>query len=195
MKEISNEEILKWSNLVKLVMKKHYYANDILEEEDLYNIGLTGVWKALCTYDENLESKHGSAKLKNYIFRVVFNEIGVAVGRINSKGKDEMRSVTFSMDLKIDDEESDTFHEITQYPNKVIEDQDDIFVSEEIKTLMAFLTEEEKEIVIHKINGYTIREIAEIMDSNRTTVNNRYRRALEKMCFKSEHRSYTDVCA
>lgn len=180
MKQITNEDILQWERLVKLIIQKHFYANDILDEEDLYNIGLTGVWKALINYDETIDKGNGVANIKSYMYRSIYNNIIQSIKCRDSKGKGLMRAITTSLDMPTKEDSDDTL--LNTIPSDV-----DIFDEVERKyysnlnivhKVINNMNKEDKELIQLRLKGFKFREMSEITNIKRSTIAMRYKRII-----------------
>ena len=180
MREVTNEDIKQWENLVRHLVKG-FYANDILDKEDLHSIGLMGLFKGLRSYDETVNRGNGQAKKINYLSKVIKNEINTAIIRMTSKGKDEGVTNTSSIDIEIPGTEGLTIASTLEYENKVIPMQEDFMISEELEEYLLVLNELDREIVILKMRDYSFKEIGEMKDRKMNYIVTRHRRALEKM--------------
>ena len=125
-----------------------------------YSLAEDCVSECVCLAFQKMGSLRKATAFKSWLFKILHNCCNNALReKIMSEGNVEYSSV------------SDFYHE-----------EDTVSEKLSLKEALAQLSDEEREIVIlHYAQGYTSKEIAEILDMNDSTVRSKIMRSGEKM--------------
>ena len=125
-----------------------------------YSLAEDCVSECVCLAFQKMGSLRKASAFKSWLFKILHNCCNNALReKIMSEGNVEYSSV------------SDFYHE-----------EDTVSEKLSLKEALAQLSDEEREIVIlHYAQGYTSKEIAEILDMNDSTVRSKIMRSGEKM--------------
>lgn len=148
--------------LVYYVYKKYFHRYDDSSRfrDDYISAGMLGLVKAAGTYDQSKKIAFSS-----YGCRCIFNEMAMFRRDVQFKHQD-----TLSLSMPIQDAKEDTLTLEDTIPSYDERTAMDIF--NELKLLP-----EEREILIYRYQGYTIREIAQMMNITHQRVSQRVRAA------------------
>lgn len=128
-----------------------------LEFDDLVQAGNLGLWRACTSYKEGLSSFQTYAiNHIRWAIQDALNFNGLIKYNIH-KSKETYDIVDIHQDVSSNDEHDLTYADIIANDRDFDEEFDEYYI---MKKLLESCSEREKEILIHKYNGYTNKEIA-----------------------------------
>lgn len=172
-----DDQIQKYEKKVRDII--FYDFNALLHDDDAFQEGRIGVWKALTTYDENK-----GMSLENYIHKYVKWSLGVYLKKKKKEYTDEFKQIelpAYTLDLKYSDDpkkdDNDPFDILIK--NNSTEEHYDFFerinennVINHIsrKEIEKCLNDNQKKVFRMLLNGYTFSEISRKLKVSRQRV-------------------------
>lgn len=123
--QLKEEQFLRNEKLIYLVLKKKGLLH---EQEELYDIGLIGLRKAINTYDSSKGYKEST-----YFYQCISNQISQYI-YLQNMSKRKCPTSIISLDYQYEENDGDTFANLVQDPNVDIEEE--IIKNERNKQLM-----------------------------------------------------------
>jgi len=140
-----------------IIAKRLSYFNN---DEDIYQEGMIGLWKAVKTYDPNL-----GFSFMTYAARCIVNQILMEIRRKNNYAKHNAVSLDTVISTSDGESETDLYFFV---PSK----EDDYSRAKEALTEILRLcrNQREKEIIFYRLNGLNQKEIGEKMSLSQSYI-------------------------
>lgn len=182
-----DEKIQEHEGLVHYMIQQVFKSSDKLqytmsargiEYDDVFQIGLIGLWQALKTFDESKGIKFGtyaSKCIRNKLFRDVIHSLPFKgfPPKIDLKDK-----VKMSFQLDIDE------RKVKKKCQKISKFENDLIHNMIFDNNRTGLTEREEKVLSMRLDGYTYEQIGEQFGCSKQNINNignRMRKKLEKI--------------
>lgn len=144
-----NESIKENSNLVKYIINKKFpYLN---EDDDIYQMGLIGLWHAIETYSNKKYT------FSTYASKCIYNEILLYIKKGQTKKRKINTEDILSLNYKYDDK-NDVGRELLEIEYN--DDYSNIIFAQVYKPFFLSLRENYRFVILSYIIGYTQKEIA-----------------------------------
>jgi len=158
-------------------LSKRYFGNvrsrEIklgLEDSDIIQLGYIGIWKA---FDKYVVGKSAFATFSRYYIQTEWQNHFSKFKSLKRTGDRD----SLSTDLEINEEGSTLGEIIPSYENV----EKTVLMKVHFESQLSLLTPLQKNAVLGYIEGYEMREIAEMNHARRESVERAFHRAVEKM--------------
>ncbi len=170
---MTNEEMFEKNIKIAYKIANRYRINYLSEYEDIKQIALLALWKAVLTFNN-------TNAFSTYAYVVISNEINLYLRR-NKKTEQEI-----SINTSINDGEL-TIEDILQSADNIEKLLEDISFADKIRYLSAIqFTDKEKKVLILSKRGYKQQEIAKRLHISQTQVSRIQKRLKDKILKEME---------
>ena len=171
---MTNEEMFEKNIKIAYKIANRYRINYLSEYEDIKQIALLALWKAVLTFNN-------TNAFSTYAYVVISNEINENL----RKKKREKQEISISASITADDKL--TIEDILQSADNFEKLLEDISFSDKIRYLSAILfTDKEKKVLILSKRGYKQQEIAKRLHISQTQVSRIQKRLKDKILKEME---------
>ena len=171
--EAMNVLIERYRNFVKSVSRGYFLTSGDID--DLIQVGMIGVFKAITTYN-------GATPFKTYAFRCIKTSIFTAIKNSNSKKNQPLNNYLSLSSLDLDDNDGDKnliIMDSNYNPEKtIVEDESERELKESIKKTLTSL---EYQILMLYLQGYSYLSISERINKNTKSIDNAIQRIRKKL--------------
>lgn len=179
--EACNVLIGRYLNVVKSVSRSYFLTSGDID--DLIQVGMIGVFKAISTYN-------GASSFRTYAYKCIKTSIFSAIKQANCKKNLPLNnyiSLSGSIDENDDLDKSDIVMDINNNPEKAVMDKE---AENELKAIINdVLTELEHKILILYLQGYSYFDIAEKSGKNIKSIDNALQRIRKKILASKNKKS------
>lgn len=168
-----NALIERYRNFVKSVSRGYFLTSGDID--DLIQVGMIGVFKAIITYN-------GASTFKSYAFRCIKTSIFTAIKNSNSKKHMPLNNYVSLSSMDSDDNDGDKnliVMDSNYNPEKtLVENESEKELREKIKQTLTLL---EYEILMLYLQGYSYALISEKLNKNAKSIDNALQRIRKKL--------------
>ena len=173
--ESIEELISKYKYLVRRIARRYFLIGS--EQDDLLQEGMVGLYKAILSYDENI-----NASFYAFASLCIDSQIKTAVKKAN-RLKNMALNQSFSTNcLNEEDDESEflLISSVLSPEEKIISEEECKYIKKQINDK---LTDKQKVILKLFLRGLTYKEISEMVDCNKKYVDNTLRQLRKKLSY------------